>query len=583
MASTSESKNNGGKGKAGNTSLEPCETRCVPEFQKNENPNIKKQCDPSLLTDDLCFLEKDAEKIFYDAIDWKILKENINTYMGYFIEELNQNEKLGRLIQQVYKFGPIPNEVGVTVRRFARLGFQIIANDNFRFCDNIVVNINLNTGKRTQAIAHISLHPKLPVYYREKLRKRSGCGYYQRSATGVESKEVEELFGPFHYVIDTLYWKNPVFPSTSKDVPFTRFNPDPRKPGLFLNSVKNFTENIARHPIDSESFERSLPMDIVLKLKEKAKEKAAEFFLGQPKPPQALYRKTLKDFYKELEQEELATGTLDPEKKGSGLMDVETHKEALKIVHTSIASNFIDFWNTKMTQGFEEPPEENREGYTGFPPILKEAVAANSSKGGPGMAKDPTALKDENVVMDLSRICRYKHVYSGLFLQNEVANKLLAIANDVVPSEFKLNETSKVHCGHVTMGFAETATDAFFNIKDKFYKNPVPLIIKEIVFGKIDGKVFVTSQVELPESIVEFSKNRFPHITVYHDPSLKPEMSTDLLEDKETVTEKGSITLGMEVPTFLGIFTGKNNPMKGGTRKVMKQTNKTRRLVANKH
>jgi hypothetical protein len=174
-------------------------------------------------------------------------------------------------------------------------------------------------------------------------------------------------------------------------------------------------------------------------------------------------------------------------------------------------------------------------------------------------------------------------VYSGFFLVNESAYKLFSIANDKVPAEFKYQKSFKVQCGHVTMGFAETTDDAFFNIKDKFYENPVGLVVTHIVYGKVNGKPIVTALVQLPSSIVEFSKNRFPHITMYHHPSLKPEMSNDLLEDKETVTEKAIVPLGMELPTYLGIFTGKTKPMKGGTRKVTIQRNTTRRLRTHKH
>jgi hypothetical protein len=632
MASTkAESKNNGNRGVAtGNVALEACDQPCVPSYQKNTNPNVKKVCDPSLLTNSLCFVEKDIETIFFEAIDWKTLKDNIDIYMYYFLEELNKDEALARMIQNVYKFGPVPNEKGATIRRFGSLGFTINRNANFSFCDNLIIKITLSSGKRTQELSHISLHSRLPVYYRDTRRSRSGCGYYQKGVPHTGQQQVgkatrgsaaagangeEDKLGPFHYQIDTLFWRYPTFDWSTKDVPFVRYNPDPEHPGYFLRSTANFQENIYKHPFDMGE-EKRLPQNLVEAFKEKAKETTVQYFKNQGKSlkgegeaalVKSNFSKKEKEILQALKREALEKGLEDPNTKGYSAKSIASFIDELNNVHKTISLKFLTFWNTKMLLGFVEAPNKKRAGYTGFPPILRErqrqveaeaeaealslrtnGLASRSSSGKSVSSKErlPGALKDKPVILSASDLGANKPVYTGFFLANDVADKLFAVVNEIMAKqdpEFQHRPGYILQAGHVTMAFGkDISLEVFQRIKDMYPENPVPLSITSIVYGNINGKPLVAVKVALPPGLAALSENPNPHITVYHDSSVKPVMSNELLKDSPplSVTDKNEIPFEMGFPASVGIFV--SVAKKGGTRKA-KRYIRTRKSRTHKH
>ena len=568
---------------------------CIPEFKKNTNLAVKKECDASLLTNTLCFVEKDVEKSFYDAIQWKTLKDNLSTYMAYFIEELNKDTVLPGLLQMVYKFGPVPNQQGATIRRFGRLGFTIPKNPNFTFCDNIIIKITLSSGKRQQDLAHISLHSKLPVYYRDTRRSRSGCGYFKRTAN---ANETEDKLGPFHYQIDTLFWKFPSFNSSSKNVPFVRYEPDPANPGFFLRPHTNFRGNISKYPFESEQ-ERRLPQNMIETLKEQAKETTIRYLKNQGKSLKgegevALlksdFSKKEKEILQILKAEALEKGFEDPNTKGYTGQTVAGFIENLNLLHTRLSLKFLEFWNEKMVTGLVERANENRPGYTGFPPILRErqrqAEAEAHSLRTNELASRPHEMKDSPVIVSLSELETSKPVYTGLFLANDTSKKLFTVVNEIVEKqdpEFQYRPRYTLQAGHVTLAFGkDISLEVFQRIKDMYPENPVPLSITSIVYGNINGKPLVAVKVKLPPGLAALSENPNPHITVYHDSSVKPVMSNELIKDSPplSVTDKNEIPFEMELPTSAGIFV--SVPKKGGTRKA-KRYIRTRKSRTHKH
>lgn len=370
-----------------NNALDPCDIPCVPQFQKNTNTSVTKKCDDELLSSSQCHLETSLENRFYTAINWNVLTRNINTWMGYFVEELNNNQALASLIQQAYKFGPIRDESAAS-KRFGRLGFKVLNDENLRFCENIVVKLTLTSkGGREQFLSHISLHPKLPIYYRDTRRSRSGCGYYQRlpqssnngapaaSGSGARARsrsaEVESETGPFHYKVDTLYWKDKPFHYGQKHIPFMEFHPDPEHPGHFLEGMGDFREDISRHEIILEKKKpKKLEDSVALELKSRAVETARRE-LGGKKANKAkeleVYKVLLSDALASMPEPEA-----NSDDEGTLSRDIREQIEALNRIHQIISHEFLQFWNQKLVVGVKE--EKNKgNSFTGFPAILKSA------------------------------------------------------------------------------------------------------------------------------------------------------------------------------------------------------------------
>ena len=113
-----------------NRPTESCDIPCVPAFVEN-NSNSKVECDKTLVSNEACFVTKDIETAFFDALDWKRLATNMKIYKDDFVDDLNNNEGLAKLLQAAYKFGPIPNAEGATTRRYALMGIDIVENEDF--------------------------------------------------------------------------------------------------------------------------------------------------------------------------------------------------------------------------------------------------------------------------------------------------------------------------------------------------------------------------------------------------------------------------------------------------------------------
>lgn len=229
MASSSSSTTTSSSS-SGNVALEECDVSmpCVPEFTKDTNTSVKKQCDTSLITDDKCYLELKAYDKIYDNINWDVLSKNIDINMKIFCESLMNDAKLCEKMYNVYGIGPFPLENDWPGKKkpstFAFIEHKIIDNADFKKCQNIIVKILLNRGavktaKQKQFIAHISLHPKKPKYYRDTTRSRSGCGYIcrkcKKSASNTESNTVSPD-SPFHYVIDSINFSTDIFQDSDK-------------------------------------------------------------------------------------------------------------------------------------------------------------------------------------------------------------------------------------------------------------------------------------------------------------------------------------------------------------------------------
>jgi hypothetical protein len=401
MASSSK----GSKPKSNNIALDACDIPCVPVFRKNTNESITKSCDESMLSSARCYTETEAQDQFYNAIKWNLLSDTINTSMGYFVEELNTNIELGALIQKAYKFGPIRDPRGATTKRFGRLGVFVVNNEHLQFCKNLILKLTLTSiGGRIQELSHISLHPKLPFYYRDTRKSRSGCGYYAKgvpahpSGSGAprgrsrsrsaergssaaaagrsrsRSTETEAETGPFHYKVDTLYWKDAPFRANQKHIPFMEFHPDPSQPGHFREGVGDFREEIRRHKIVLEKKKpKEAPKVLTTRIKSQAAEQArSEAAAGESS------KKREKEIFKQLMSVALESvpepeaGTDD---EGTLSRDMAEQIETLNRIHQTISHEFLRFWNTKLLTGVEaQASRANRVNqYPGFPSILKSA------------------------------------------------------------------------------------------------------------------------------------------------------------------------------------------------------------------
>ncbi len=214
---------------------------CVPVFQKNTNPNIKKACSADTLTPAKCLLERESETTFYDVVDWSILRANIRQYVSFFLAELNKDIALVKQIEELYEYGPLFKK---NSGKLAVFDFKIIENDDYKHCANLILKILLNRGitvkgKQKQVLCHISLHPKLPKYYRDTRRSRSGCGYYKKLPDEAVVAD-EDVNSPFGYTIESLDWKGPLIESNNPNSPWLPFLVDTRDPGMFRRNLSQF-------------------------------------------------------------------------------------------------------------------------------------------------------------------------------------------------------------------------------------------------------------------------------------------------------------------------------------------------------
>ena len=249
--------------------VERCQIPCVPIFKNDTNPDAVTYCTKEDLRQ--CYKERDKEITFYDAVDWKRkLSPNIESFMTTFAERLTRNQLLMQKIQDAYTYAPFPAESSWNSlteeekkkykfdkgrpKRFANLLIEVVKNEDYTNCNNLIINFVLYrgavAGRQRQVLFHISLHSIKPIFYRDKVRSRSGCGYYARPDTckveeGTETHPTDS--GPFHYTINTLYWGDKTRCGDREDLPHLEFVADVNKPGKFKRTLKGDIVTPIRH------------------------------------------------------------------------------------------------------------------------------------------------------------------------------------------------------------------------------------------------------------------------------------------------------------------------------------------------
>lgn len=275
-----------------------CAIDCVPEFRNDTDPSVVKVCEPERLTREKCFLERERDRSFYSAINWKVLADSIKAYSEIFFETLKADEEFLRDITTLYTYGPyIPPDTkpGKRPERFAELNLEPVKGDDLKFCNNLVLKLSLDRGlnpkkgAREKQIAHISLHPPKPKYIRDTRRSRSGCGYYPKT-TNANRAAGDDDVSPFVYVIELLEWTGKPFRGSNPLRPTKSFVPNPDVPGTFLRIDGSF------ETIFKEGFTNS-----------------------SDRSPE----------------------TLPPEKLN-----------LVNSVHMRLYSKFVEFWNTTMLEGY---------------------------------------------------------------------------------------------------------------------------------------------------------------------------------------------------------------------------------------
>ena len=350
-----------------------CELDCAPQLYKNDDESDVIECPAEKVSSTKCFLPRDLEEAFYEAVDWKKLAASHNDWMGYFVEdEINSDPFLAAKIKKAYKFGPIRGQ-----RRFARVGFKIVENDGWKKCENMILKITLQPkGLRVQNLGHISLHPKKPVYHRDSARSRSGCGFYKREASTASSAacgegDVEDS-GPFHYKVDTLYWKQKNFCS-EKNIPTVIFHVDPAKPGFFLeNRINDLRSDINRHPvvIGEDLRKPTIPPGVRGQLKKEAGQAVGPLKAGATREETQERTSRLQKVMKEKEdawiEEQLEKAR---QAEGSLATTEEEQRDLVNQIHKEIAQKFLRFWNRCIVKG--KVRESND--YPGFNSSLRNA------------------------------------------------------------------------------------------------------------------------------------------------------------------------------------------------------------------
>ena len=332
-----------------------CALDCAPQLYKNDDESDMIECPAEKVSSTKCFLPRDFEEAFYEAVDWKKLAASHDDWMGYFVEdEINQDTVLAAKIKKAYKFGPVKGK-----RRFARVGFKIVENDGWKKCENMIIKITLAPGgARVQNLAHISLHPEKPVYHRDSARSRSGCGFYKREASSASSAacgvdDVEDS-GPFHYKVDTLYWKQKNF-CNEKNIPTVIFHVDPAKPGFFLeNRINDLRSDIDKHHviIGEDLRKPTIPPGVKGKLKKEATDVVGPLKAGATKEEAKERTSRLHKVIKEKEdawiEEQIEIAR---QAAGSLAQTEEEQRDLVNEIHKEIAQKFLRFWNQCIVKG----------------------------------------------------------------------------------------------------------------------------------------------------------------------------------------------------------------------------------------
>lgn len=251
-----------------NIALQPCHVDCVPAFRKNTNPNIIKECPLDMLTPTKCFVDRETERAFYDAIDWSVLKDNITNYMNYFLTQIAADIPLTKDIEKLYGYGPLQEKKEGRRDKYAEFRFKLVENEDYRECNNLILKVSLYRGdiakgKQSKVLCHISLHPKLPVYVRNKLRSRSGCGFYKKpevnAAAAAGAGAGEEENSPFGYAIESIDWDGPLMTAEDANRPWLALLADTRVPGTFRRNPARFETLFKADFTDGRKEDRDLP------------------------------------------------------------------------------------------------------------------------------------------------------------------------------------------------------------------------------------------------------------------------------------------------------------------------------------
>jgi hypothetical protein len=255
---------------SGNLSRSPCDPQipCVPYFFNDRDPLIRKDCPTTLLQQ--CYKPRAKDIFFYNGVNWQLLTKHFEEYMKLFAERLSENREIAELLQQTYTYGPFPPEeewpTSSRPTNYANIEARVIKNDDYNRCYNLMANLVLNRGVAArpgiteQIISHISLHPRQPKFYRDTLRSRSGCGFYNRP-DGCRLGENEESHptdsGPFHYTINTVTWGEKEISCEGPNMEF-QVDEDPSRQGYFLPVVPgSFEEALSTIPFTFQ--EQKLP------------------------------------------------------------------------------------------------------------------------------------------------------------------------------------------------------------------------------------------------------------------------------------------------------------------------------------
>lgn len=228
-----------------------------------------------MLTPAKCFLDRDSERAFYTAIDWSVLKENIPNYMNYFLAQIVSDTALTKEIETLYGYGPLQEKKEGRRDNYAEFRFKLVENEDYKFCNNLILKVLLYRGdiarvKQSKVLFHISLHPKLPDYVRNKLRSRSGCGYYKKpsaNAAAAGAGAPEEENSPFGYAIESIDWDGPLLTADNVNRPWLPLLADARVPGTFKRNPARFETLFKEGFTDGRKEGKELPnLDLVNKV-----------------------------------------------------------------------------------------------------------------------------------------------------------------------------------------------------------------------------------------------------------------------------------------------------------------------------
>jgi hypothetical protein len=384
-----------------------CALDCAPKLHKNDDDSDVIDCPSEKLTASKCYLPRDFEDSFYEAVDWDKLASSFNDWMGYFVEdEINRDPFLAAKIKKAYKYGPIRDKRGVTARRFGRVNFKMVDNDSWKKCKNMIIKITLQSGRglKVQNLAHISLHPMLPFYHRDKTRSRSGCGFYLRGAPATTLRasspacsDASDDSGPFHYKVDTLYWRQKEFNCGDDNIPTVIFHVDPEKPGYFLeNRINDLTPAIREHRYDIVLKGERAPVAVPDTVAQYVKSLATQMVdPGADKTEKKKIEKMLQSQLKSALAAASLASELPDNAEGSLTSTIAEQIKLLNEIHTEIARKFLRFWNRCIVKG--KVRESND--YPGFNSSLKNAYrpAGPPCKAAPSWNSRKTSKRRSNV------------------------------------------------------------------------------------------------------------------------------------------------------------------------------------------